>query len=186
MRPVGREEILDYVTYGERRDELRRAAMEVKALRRVGLGRYLTFLFENRDTVRYQILEMVRVESLVKEVDIRRELDTYNELLGGEGELGATLLVEIDDAAERALLLTQWLALPEHVYVELEGGARIPALFDERQRDERRLSAVQFLKFPTGGRVPVAVGVDWPEWGLALRTALRAEEREALRADLAE
>lgn len=184
MKPVLREEILDYATYSDERDAIRASAMAAKAPRRVSVGEHLTFLFENHETIRYQILEMVRVERMVRESDIRHELDTYNELLGGVGELGVTLLVEIDDAAERARLLPRWLALPERVYVELEGGRRVHARFDERQRDER-LSAVQYLKFDVAGEAPVAVGVEYAEVELVARTELDAAQRAALAADLA-
>ena len=97
MKPVERKEIIDYVTYEEQRDAVRDEAMAAKALRRVHIGEYLTLLFENHLTMRYQIQEMVRVERLVKEADIQHEIDTYNEVLGGEGEFGCTLLIEIDD-----------------------------------------------------------------------------------------
>mgnify|MGYP000219825156 CR=1 FL=1 len=104
MKPVDRSEILDYVTYDERRAELRPRAMAAKATRRVVLaGGTLTFLFENRDTVRYQVQEMMRTERIVKEADVLHELHTYNELLGGPGELGCTLLIEIDDPAAHEL-----------------------------------------------------------------------------------
>ena len=105
MQPVRREEILDYVTYGEQREQIRAAVLKIKEPRRIHLGPHMTFLFENRDTVRYQIQEMVRVERLVKESEIQHEIETYNELLGGPGELGASLLVVIDDPAQRAVQL---------------------------------------------------------------------------------
>lgn len=184
--PVRREEILDYQTYEEQREAIRASAMEARRLRRIPVGEYLTFHFENHETVRYQILEMVRVERMVKEADIRREIETYNELLGGAGALGCTLMVEIPDKQERDRLLPRWLSLPEHVWVELEDGRRIaPAAIDERQRTEGRLSAVQFLEFDTRGEVPVAVGVDFPAEKLVARTALTPEQRAALAADLA-
>lgn len=85
MQRVVRADILDFVTYEERRAELRAAAMAEKALRRVHVGANLTFLFENTATVRYQILEMVRAERMVREADIAHEIETYNELLGGPG-----------------------------------------------------------------------------------------------------
>src|SRR5690349_7152325 len=78
MRRVQRSEILDFVTYGEQRDAIRAAAMAEKERRRVHLGEHLTFLFENPATVRYQVLEMVRAEQMVKESDIQHELETYN------------------------------------------------------------------------------------------------------------
>jgi hypothetical protein len=149
----------------------------------VHVGENLTFLFENRDTRRYQVHVMLRAERIVREDDIRHERDTYNELLGGDGELGCTLLIEIDDAAERDVKLRSWLTLPEHVYVALDGGERVRARVDERQRSDR-LSAVQYLKFDTQGRVPRAVGCDLPE--LVLEAELAPETHAALAADLAE
>ena len=67
MRPVIREEILDYITYTEKRNELQSAVLKQKEPRRIHLGEYLTFLFENTDTVRYQIQEMMKAEQIVKE-----------------------------------------------------------------------------------------------------------------------
>ena len=98
-KAVERHEILDYLTYEEERGALREAAMRTKDERRVHVGPHLTFLFENHDTIRYQVLEMMRAERMVRDADIRHEIETYNELLGGPGELGCTLLVEIDDPA---------------------------------------------------------------------------------------
>jgi hypothetical protein len=160
MKPVLRSEILDYVTYDERREQLRPLAMAAKAARRVVLAEgVLTFLFENRDTMRYQVQEMIRAERIVKEADILHELATYNELLGGPGQLGCTLLIGIDDPAERARKLTEWLALPRHVYAELPDGTRVRATFDPRQVGDERLSSVQYLKLAVGTEAPVALGV---------------------------
>jgi len=180
--PVQRESLLDYVTYEERRDELRPAVLAAKRARRVHAGKALTFLFENEDTIRYQIQEMMRTERIVKEAEIEHELATYNELLGGPGELGCTLLIELDDPAERDRALRAWLDLPSRLYVELEDGRRVGARFDERQVGDDRLSSVQYLKFDTGGAVPVAVGASHPE--LDVRAELSAEQRAALEADL--
>lgn len=182
MKPVERKEILDYVTYEEQRDAIRDEAMAAKALRRVHIGEYLTLLFENHLTMRYQIQEMVRVERLVKEADIQHEIDTYNEVLGGEGEFGCTLLIEIDDPAVRKVKLKEWWALPEKIYLLLEDGSRISATFDERQRGDDRVSSVQYMKFNTGGRVPVAAGVDL--LGLQAETKLTDAQRAALEQDL--
>ena len=133
MKRVTRQEILDYVTYAEQRDKLRKEIMKIKDLRRINVGGVLSFLFENTDTVRYQIQEMIRVERIVKETDILHEIKTYNELLGNSGELGCTLLIEIDDSEERQEKLIQWFDLPNHLYLSLEDGSRIRARFDERQ-----------------------------------------------------
>ena len=182
MKPVERQEIVDYVTYEDQREEFRDRVMAAKALRRVHIGEHLTLLFENPMTVRYQIQEMIRAERIVRESDILHEIQTYNEVLGGDGELGCTLLIEIEDPAVRAKKLQQWWELPEKIYVQLEDGTRIHAKFDERQRGEGRLSSVQYLKFDTGARVPVAAGVDLPE--VQVETPLSEEQKRALHTDL--
>jgi hypothetical protein len=182
VKPVERAEILDYVTYEEGRDAVREEVFALKAVRRVHIGEYLTLLFENHLTMRYQIQEMVRAERIVREADIKHEIDTYNEVLGGDGEFGCTLLIEIDDPAVREVKLKEWWSLPEKMYLLLEDGARVWATFDERQRGNDRVSSVQYMKFNTGGRVPIAAGVDLP--GFQAETSLTADRREALHEDL--
>lgn len=153
----------------------------IKAPRRVHAG-VLTFLFENEETVRYQVQEMMRAERIVREKDIQHELDTYNELLGEPGELGACLLIELDDPAERQVKLREWVDLPRHVYMRLADGRRVPASFDGRQVSDGKLSSVQYIKFRVGEGVPVAVGCDLP--ALTVETELTPEQREALLSDL--
>jgi hypothetical protein len=182
MKPVERHEIVDYLTYEDQRGEFRAEVMQAKAARRVHLGDHLTLLFENHLTVRYQIQEMIRTERIVRESDILHEIQTYNELLGKDGELGCTLLIEIEDPALRDQKLREWWLLPEETYMLAEDGTRIPPTFDERQRGDGRLSSVQYLKFDTRGKVPVAIGVDLS--GLRIETTLTDEQRAALRADL--
>lgn len=183
MKPIQRNEILDYMTYIDHRDRMRENVMAEKNRRRIHVGDDLTFLFENRDTMRYQIQEMMRIERLVREEDIEYEIETYNEVLGGDGELGCTLLIEIDDLDERNIKLKQWVGLPEHLYAKLADGKKVYAKFDGRQVDTDRLSAVQYIKFDTAGKVPVAMGTDHPD--LALETELSDDQQSALKEDLA-
>ena len=182
MKPVTREEILDLTAYEKARPAIREQLLAVKAPRRVHLGDALTFLFENRDTVRYQVQEMVRAERMVRDEEIEHELETYNELLGRPGELGAALLIEIDDPAVRAVRLREWMGLPERLYVRTASGRKVRASYDARQVGEDRLSSVQYLKFDTGGEVPVAVGADHPR--LTAEVDLSPEQRRALETDL--
>jgi hypothetical protein len=183
MKTVRREELLDLTAYEKSRPEIRRQVLQAKAVRRVHLGDSLTFLFENTETIRYQIQEMLRAERIVREEEIAHELETYNELLGKGGELGCTLLIEIDDPQERDQQLRRWLALPRHVYLRASSGRLVRAAYDPRQVGENRLSSVQYLKFDVGGEVPVAVGSDLA--GLTLEAALSPEQRSALETDLA-
>lgn len=185
MSKVQRESILDYVTYQEQRDTIRASVLETKRVRRIHVGEYLTFLFENEETVRYQIQEMVRVERMVREADIQHEVATYNELIGGPGALGCTLLIEIDDAEVRDIKLRRWLALPEHLYMVVEGGERVSATFDPRQVGTDRVSSVQYLTFDTQGRAPTALGCSMDDPDVGLEIALDDAQQRALRADLA-
>ncbi|HEX9307687.1 MAG TPA: DUF3501 family protein [Anaeromyxobacter sp.] len=183
MRRVRRDEILELAAYERSRAELRAAILEAKRIRRVHVAGVLTLLFENAATTRYQVQEMVRAERMTGDAEIRHELDTYNELLGGAGELGVSLLIELPEAEERDRKLREWLALPRHLYLRLEHGEKVRPTYDPRQVGTDRLSSVQYLKFDVRGRVPVAAGSDLPQ--LQAETPLAAEQREALAADLA-
>jgi hypothetical protein len=180
---VRRGELVELALYERMRDDVRREVLEAKRLRRVHVGEHVTLLFENHRTVWYQVQEMLRTERITEEASIAHELATYNELLGGPGQLGATLLIEIDDPAVRAVRLREWRALPAHVYAVLPDGTRVRPWFDGRQVGEERLSSVQYLKFDVGGDAPIAVGIDLP--GLTVEAALSPEQRVALAADLA-
>ena len=182
MESIKREEIIDYITYEESRIQIRSNIMKVKEHRRINVGGILSFLFENKDTIRYQIQEMIRVEKIVKEEDIQHEINTYNEILGKTGELGCTLLVEIDDPEERNEKLSEWIDLPNHIFLKLEDETKVFAKFDPRQIGESRLSSVQYIKFNTKGKVPVAIGSDLPL--LETETVLTIDQKEALSEDL--
>ncbi len=183
MRKVDRSEIVDYQTYAESRDSLRGQVLAAKARRRIHVGDCFTFLFENALTVRYQVQEMMRAERIVREKDILHEIETYNGLLGDDGQLGCTFLIEIDDPAERDLKLRRWLDLPTHIYALMEDGRKVRPLFDQAQVGSERISSVQYLKFPVGSAVPVAIGIDSP--GLELESPLTGDQRAALAEDLA-
>ena len=182
MRKVTPDDLLELQQYEQQRASIRAHIFGVKAARRVHAGDHLTFLFENTETIRYQVLEMIRSERLVADADIEHELTTYNELIGDDGELGCTLLIEIEDSVMRAEKLVAWRALPDHLYLRLADGSRTRAQVDERQRDEQKVSAVQFLKFDCGSSQPVAVGSDLPE--LTIEAPLDDTQRAALADDL--
>jgi Protein of unknown function (DUF3501) len=183
VKPVTREEVLDWATYDDERAVRQEKVFEVKRPRRVHVGDHLTFLFENHETVLYQIQEIVRAEKMVRDAEIRHEIETYNEILGKVGELGCVLLIEIDDPAERQEKLTRWLDLPKHLYAKLVGGRKVRATYDARQVGETRVSSVQYLKFDTKGEVPAAIGADHPD--LTVEALLTDEQRRALTEDLA-
>ena len=182
MSKVKPEEILDLEKYESMRPAIQERVLFEKRRRRVHVGPHLTFLFENAETIRYQVQEMLRIERRSRPEDVAHEVHTYNELIGGPGELGCSLLIEIEDPAERDERLREWVELPQHVYVEVEGGERVRGRFDERQISDGRLSSVHYVVFPLDGRRPVAVGCDLP--AIDARTELETDQRTALASDL--
>ena len=126
--------------------------------------RHLTFLFENR---RHRPVpdpgDAARRADRDARRDIAHELDDLQRAPGRPRRARRTLLIEIDDPAERAAQAPRVAGPPAPPLRALADGTRVPARFDPRQVGEERLSSVQYLKFDVGGRVPVALGRDLPE-----------------------
>jgi hypothetical protein len=104
-RPLVIDDIEDLRTYERGRDAYRRQIIELKRRRRVAVGPFVTLVFENRETVRFQVQEMARAEKMVTDEQVQGELDIYNALLPTPGELSATLFIELTDEAS----LREWL-----------------------------------------------------------------------------
>jgi hypothetical protein len=172
VKKIAPEEILDLTAYERRRDDFRAHVIALKQPRRVAVGDRLTFIFENRDTVRFQIQEMVRAERLVKAEGIQAELDVYNELIPGDWELSATLMIEIPDTALIRRELDRLIGIDEYVWLDV-GDESVRATFDPKQFEEDRISAVQYIRFPLGRKlaasfadpsVPVVLRVEHPSY----------------------
>jgi len=186
-------EILNLVEYEKVRDARRRRIVELKKARRVSVGRYLTFVFENRDTVWFQIQEMVRAERIVADAKIAEEVEVYNGLLPQPGTLSATLMLEIEQAAEIKPVLDKLLGIDTRGYVKMTVGSRvIVGDFEAGHSDEERgkLSAVHFVRFalPPEARErfvtsEVALVVEHPNE--RARTVLSDETKRSLLGDLA-
>jgi hypothetical protein len=147
MKKVELSEIKNIAAYEVEREQWRPQVLAIKDRRRIRLGNHITFLFENRDTVRYQIQEMMRIERIVKEHDIAHEVKTYNELIPEPGELSASLLIEYESPEERAVKLHELLGLEQHLWFYVNGSGRSRAIFDMRQMATDRISSVQYVKF---------------------------------------
>ena len=99
-RKLTLDDIADMRAYEREREQFRQRVIELKRRRRVGVGPHVTLVFENRDTIRFQIQEMARIERLYSDAQIEIELAVYNPLIPEAGHLSATLFVELtgDDA----------------------------------------------------------------------------------------
>ena len=143
-------ELKNIADYEIERETWRPQVMALKDRRRVRAGDHLTFLFENRDTVRYQVQEMMRIERIVRDHDIRHELETYNELIPAPNGLSACLLIEYETPEQRAVWLRALLGLEDHVWMRVADLPPVRARFDTRQISTDRISSVQYVKFDLG------------------------------------
>ena len=121
-RPLGLDDILDLRAYERVRDEYRRRVVELKSRRRVGLGPVISLVFENPETVRFQIQEMARAERISTDEGIRDELEVYNRLLPGDGELSATLFIELTSEGELRNWLPRLVGIERAIGIELSSG----------------------------------------------------------------
>ncbi len=191
MKKIAPSDIRSNADYALARDEVRARVMAVKRARRVHLGEHLTVLFENRDTMLYQIQEMMRVEGIEDPKAISHEIATYNELVPGSNELKATLLVEYSEAAERDKALKELVGLQDAVTLQVGDASPVLAMFDDRQISDGRLSSVHYITFDLGEsnaaaiRAGAAVSLHVCHPALTVSTVLTGEQLVALREDLA-
>ncbi len=189
MRAIDISEIRNIADYELEREVWRPTVMALKDRRRIRVGDHLTFLFENRETVRYQIQEMMRIERIVKPEEVAHEVATYNELIPGENELSASLLIEFEADGERAVKLRELLGLERHVWLEVNNAPpRARARFDPRQIATDKLSSVQYIRFPLSAaqarcfRRGASIVVDHPRYSFV--RPLSGEEIAELARDL--
>lgn len=148
-REIAAADILSNADYARVRDEKRRAVMAMKKNRRLAVGPYATFYFENYDTMWLQVQEMLRIEKGGME-QLTDELRAYNPLIPNGHELTATVMFEIEDAARRAAVLAMLGGVENQM--ELRLGGEIIRGRAERDLDytsaEGKASSVQFVHFP--------------------------------------
>jgi hypothetical protein len=148
---IGLKDVLNFFEYEKVRAAMRARVIELKRVRRVTVGSHLSLVFENRDTVLFQIQEMCRVERITDDARIQDELDVYNALLPGPHELSATLFIEITDKEQIQPVLDRFMGIDIGPTVWMQVGKEfaIPGDFEAGHSDEEKgkLSAVHFVRF---------------------------------------
>lgn len=144
MRQVRMDELLSLADYEARRATLREQLIAHKKRRRVALGPFMTFLFEDHETVLFQVQEMARAERIVDPAALRFELDTYNALVPPDGGLSATLMIELVDPAERNVMKRRLLGLESALSLRLSTGL-VPARFAPEGLLGDEVALVQYL-----------------------------------------
>jgi hypothetical protein len=190
MQPLTLADIRPPAAYEPVRADARRRIIELKRHRRILLGDLLSLVFENRETVRGVVEELLRAERIDEPERIREQLEVFNDLIPGERELSATLFIEVTDPAELAGRLNDLRGIEEAMHLEI-GGERVEhAVQASRSRDDRtssvhylrfRLTDAQRAAFLSGG-FEVAIAADHRV--CQARTVLDEQQRIALTADL--
>jgi len=190
---IGLKDVLNFFEYEKVRAEMRGRVIDLKRVRRVPVGQHLSFVFENRDTVLFQIQEMCRVERITDDARIQDEIDVYNALLPGPGELSATLFIEITDKAQIQPVLDRFMGIDAGptVWIQVGKDFAVRGEFEAGHSDEEKgkLSAVHFVRFafpPEAVRAfadsPVHLVVDHA--AVRARVELPAETKAQLLQDL--
>jgi hypothetical protein len=194
VRKLTVDDIVDHRAYERERDDFRAAIIAMKKRRRIALGEFVTIVFENTDTMRFQVQEMARAERMLTDDAIAGEVATYNELIPDPGDLSGTLFLELtDDAA-----LREWLPklrnIEFHVHFDLGPSDGPVSRVTSVPRDEERLtrdditSSVHYLRFPFDAEQrallasgPARLVVDHPEYQVSVE--LTDEQRAELAGD---
>ena len=149
VKKIALVDVKNLYEYEKIRDRFRREIIELKKRRRVSVGDKITLIFENRETVLFQIQEMIRAEQIVADDKIREEIDVYNELLPAPGQLSATLLIEIEDRSKIKEELDRFLGIDEgeRVYFQIGREHAVAGLFETGHSKADKISAVHFVRF---------------------------------------
>lgn len=169
------DDIDDLRAYERERDRLRASVIEMKGRRRLSFGTILTLTFENRETMRYQIQEMARVEKLITDAEIQVELDIYNPMIPEQGQLCATLFLEVTSDDQMREWLPKLVGIETSVVFVLPNGDRVRSITEEQHADqltrEHVTAAVHYVRFEfTPEQIdsfasgPVRVEIDHPDY----------------------
>jgi hypothetical protein len=192
MKKIEFAELLDLGAYEQIRERFRARIIEAKKHRRLAVGPHMTFIWENRDTVLFQVQEMLRTERITSRAAIEHELQTYNDLVPNAGALSSTLMIEYDDAAERSVALQKLASVRNEVQLRVGDRTFQATFYDQPGEEADRLPAVNYVRLEVGDiaaqledeSVPVELRVENEFY--RHRAALPLGMRRALAADLRE
>mgnify|MGYP006086647025 FL=1 len=149
MKELTSKNLLSLEDYEKQREQIKADLLLHKKDRSITIGENILLLFEDFDTIKYQVHEMLRIEKISKEADINEEISAYTSLIPDGDNLKATMLIMYPDVEERRVMLKKLHDLENNIYLCIDDGKRIFAVSDEdleRTRDEKT-SAVHFLRF---------------------------------------
>ena len=149
MTKLTREDLMSLEEYAAKRADFRKQVLELKKDRKIALGDHATLYFENEQTIRYQIQEMLRIEKVFEAEGINEELEAYNPLIPDGSNWKATFMIEYDDVEERQKVLATLVGVEDKVWVQVEGFDKVYAIANEdlERSTAEKTSAVHFMRF---------------------------------------
>ncbi|MFO1326019.1 MAG: DUF3501 family protein [Rubrivivax sp.] len=146
---ITRDSLLTLEAYSKIRKSSRAETIAHRRLRSVTLGEHMTLQFEDEQTIRRQIQEMLHIEKIFDEEGIQSEIDAYAPLVPDGHNWKATVLIEYPDPHERKRELARLIGVEDRLFVEVEGHARVYAIADEDLDRETadKTSSVHFVRF---------------------------------------
>ena len=149
MKRLTREDLYSLEKYAEIRPEFRGQVIDHKKNRNVPIGPHATLYFEDRQTIQYQIQEMLRIERIFEADGIQEELDVYNPLIPDGTNLKATFMIEYEDAEVRKQALTKMIGIERRVQIQVDGYDPVTPIANEdlERETEEKTSSVHFLRF---------------------------------------
>jgi hypothetical protein len=148
-RPITRDSLLTLEAYAKIRKASKPTVIAHRRLRSVHLGEHVTLQFEDEQTIRRQIQEMLHIEKIFDEAGIQSEIDAYAALVPDGSNWKATMLIEYPDPNERQRELARLIGVEDRMFVEVEGHTRAYAIADEDldRENAEKTSAVHFVRF---------------------------------------
>lgn len=155
MKQLIQTDLLPTAEYERQRDSYRSRIIALKQRRRISVGPLITLVFENYETLQFQIQEMIRVERIFDPEKVQDELDVYNALMPVSGELSATLLIEITEQERVKEWLDMFMGLDHGDTVAIRAGVeQVFGVFETGHSHETKISAVHFVRFrPTASMI---------------------------------
>jgi len=148
MKQLIQTDLLSIADYERQREPFRSQIIALKQRRRISVGPLVTLIFENRETLRFQTQEMIRVEYILEPRKIQDELDVYNALMPGASELSATLMIEITEPDRMKEWLDMFMGLDHGETVAIRAGSeQVFGEFEGGHSHETKISAVHFVRF---------------------------------------
>jgi hypothetical protein len=162
MNQLSRDDLLTLESYAQQRSDFRTRVMQHKINRRVDVGPNLTFYFEDRLTVQYQVQEMLRIEKIFESAAIEEELSTYNPLIPDGNNWKATAMLEFKDVEIRRQRLSELGGMEHLIWAQVDGFDRTRAIANEdlERSTDKKTSAVHFLRFELTGAMIAALKAD--------------------------